>query len=136
MEAQQKPGRSGWYGIGGVLIVLIGSVNVLQGFIAVLKDDYFAVTKTGLLFGGFTGWGVWWIIIGAIEVLVGLGILAERTWARVVGVILVMLNTVVQFAFIAAFPIWTLAAITLNITIIFALMRPLEGYPPSTRYYE
>ena len=133
MEAQRKPGRSGWYGIGGVLIVLIGAVNVLQGFISILKDDYFAVTKSGLLFGDFTGWGVFWLIVGIIEILVGLGILAERTWARVVGVILVMLNTVVQFAFIAAFPIWTLAAITLNITIIFALMRPLEGYPPTTR---
>ena len=51
-----------------------------------------------------------------------------RTWARTVGVILLMLNVIVQFAFIAAFPIWTVAAIALNITVIFALMKPLDDY--------
>jgi len=35
---------------------------------------------------------------------------------------------IVQFAFIAAFPIWTVAAIALNITVIFALMKPLDDY--------
>jgi hypothetical protein len=28
----------------------------------------------------------------------------------------------------AAFPIWSIAAIALNITIISALMKPLDGY--------
>jgi hypothetical protein len=39
-----------------------------------------------------------------------------------------MLNVIVQFAFMAAFPIWSIAAIALNITIISALMKPLDGY--------
>jgi hypothetical protein len=47
-----------------------------------------------------------------------------------------MLNTIVQFAFIAAFPIWTLAAIIINIAAISALMRPLEDYTPRRGYIE
>src|SRR6185437_6601067 len=65
-----------------------------------------------------------------VELLVGLGILSLRTWARALGVLLLMLNTIVQFAFIAAFPIWTLAAIIINIAAICALMRSLEDYTP------
>ena len=56
--------------------------------------------------------------------------------ARALGVLLLMLNTIVQFAFIAAFPIWTLAAIIINIAAICALMRPLEDYQERRGYIE
>ena len=101
-----------------------------------VKDDYFAVTKGGLLFGDFSAWGTLFLIVGIIELLVGLGIFALKTWARATGVLLLMLNTIVQFAFIAAFPIWTLAAIIINITAICALMRPLEDYQQPRGYIE
>jgi hypothetical protein len=86
------------------------------------------VTKGGLLFGDFKYWGSFWLVVGILDILVGFGILAVRTWARVVAIVLLMLNVIVQFAFIAAFPIWTVAAIALNIIVIFALMKPLDDY--------
>ena len=33
---------SGWYAFAGALLVIVGSLNLLQGLIALLKDDYFA----------------------------------------------------------------------------------------------
>jgi hypothetical protein len=127
---------SGWYAFAGALLVIIGSLNLLQGLIALLKDDYFAVTKGGLLFADYSEWGTFFLVVGIIELLVGLGILSYKTWARVAGVLLLMLNTIVQFAFIAAFPIWTLAAIILNIAAIAALMRPLDDYQEPRGYIE
>ena len=127
---------SGWYAFAGALLIIVGSLNLLQGLIALLKDDYFAVTKGGLLFADYSAWGTFFLIAGIIEVLVGLGILAYKTWARAVGVLLLMLNTIVQFAFIAAFPIWTLAAIIINITAICALMRPIDDYQERRGYIE
>jgi hypothetical protein len=94
------------------------------------------VTKGGLLFADFSSWGAFFLILGIVELLVGLGIFALKTWARAAGVLLLMLNTIVQFAFIAAFPIWTLAAIIINIAAICALMRPLEDYAPRRGYIE
>jgi len=133
-RARELP--SGWYAFGGALLVVLGSLNILQGLIALLKDDYFAVTKGGLLFADYSAWGTFFIIVGIVELLVGLGILSLRTWARALGVLLLMLNTIVQFAFIAAFPIWTLAAIIINITAICALMRPLDDYERPRGYIE
>jgi hypothetical protein len=127
---------SGWYAFAGALLVIVGSLNLLQGLIALLKDDYFAVTKGGLLFADYSEWGAFFLVAGIIELLVGLGILSLKTWARAVGVIILMLNTIVQFAFIAAFPIWTLAAIILNIAAIAALMRPLDDGYQSPRIIE
>ena len=132
METQRTERRptppSGWCPFAGTMFILVGAVNALQGVIAIFKDDYFAVTKGGLLFLDFAAWGWFWLVVGVLDVLVGFAILAARTWGRVVGIILLMLNVIVQFAFIAAFPIWTIAAIALNITIIFALMKPLDAY--------
>jgi hypothetical protein len=128
MNTQPAAARSGWYPFAGTILILIGGINLLQGLIAIFKDDYFAVTKGGLLFLDFTYWGVFWLIVGIVEIIVGFGVLNVRTWARVVAIVLLMLNVIVQFAFIAAFPIWTVAAIALNITVIFALMKPLDDY--------
>jgi hypothetical protein len=127
---------SGWYAFAGALLVIVGSLNLLQGLIALFKDDYFAVTKGGLLFADYSAWGAFFLVVGVIELLVGLGILSFKTWARVAGVLLLMLNTIVQFAFIAAFPIWALAAIIINIAAISALMRPLDDYQPRRGYIE
>ena len=128
MSTQRTAAPSGWYPFAGTIFILVGSINVLQGLIGIFKDDFFAVTKGGLLFGDFKYWGVFWLVVGILDIFVGFGILNVRTWARVVGIILLMLNVIVQFAFIAAFPIWTLAAISLNIIVIFALMKPLDDY--------
>jgi hypothetical protein len=128
MNTQPAAAPSGWYPFAGTILILIGGINLLQGLIAIFKDDYFAVTKGGLLFLDFTYWGVFWLIVGIVEIIVGFGVLNVRTWARVVAIVLLMLNVIVQFAFIAAFPIWTVAAIALNITVIFALMKPLDDY--------
>jgi hypothetical protein len=132
----QTAAVSGWYPFAGTLLILVGGVNVLQGLIALLKDDYFAITKGGLLFADFAAWGTFFLVLGIIEIGVGFGILGVRTWARVLGVTIVMLNTITQFAFIAAFPIWTLASIALNITVIYALMKPLQSYGERYGYIE
>jgi hypothetical protein len=128
MSTQRTDVPSGWYPFAGTVFILVGCVNILQGLIGLFKDEYFAVTKGGLLFGDFKYWGAFWLVVGILDVLVGIGILRVATWARVTAIVLLMLNVVVQFAFIAAFPIWTVAAIALNITVIFALMKPVDDY--------
>src|SRR3954468_13054145 len=81
--ARERP--AGWYGFAGVLFLVVGSVNVLQGFIALFKDDYYTITKSGLLFADFTAWGTFFLILGILEVLVGLASSRSRpgpaSWA-------------------------------------------------------
>jgi hypothetical protein len=136
-SAKSRPAAvSGWYPFAGTLFILVGGINILQGLIALLKDDYFAITKGGLLFADFAAWGTFFLVLGIVEILVGFGVLAVRTWARIFGIAIIMVNTITQFAFIAAFPIWTLASITLNITVIYALMKPLQPYEERYGYIE
>ena len=43
-------------------------------------------------------------------------------WARGLGVLLVALSTVVQFAWLPAYPIWSILMITLAVLVIHALV--------------
>jgi hypothetical protein len=116
--------RSGWLTFAGTLFVLVGAFNVVEGLVALAKDEAFVVTDDGLLFADFTAWGWFFLIFGAIQVLVGFGIYAGRTWARVAGVVLAMLNAVSQIAFLVAFPLWALVTIALNVVVVYGLLVP------------
>ena len=122
--------RSGLLTFAGTLFVLVGAFNVVQGLVALTKDEAFVVTDDGLLFADYTAWGWFFLIFGVIQVLVGFGIYAGRTWARVVGIILAMLNAVGQIAFLVAFPLWALVTIALNVVVIYGLLVPHGDEPP------
>jgi len=115
-------GWTGWVAFGGIMMILIGVFEAIEGLVALFKDDYFLVTKNGLLVTtNFTAWGWTHIVLGAIVAAVGFGVLAGQTWARVVGIGLVMVNAIVNIAFLAAYPVWSTIIITLDVFVIYAL---------------
>ena len=114
---------AGWIGFAGILMVIIGAVDLFQGLIAILEDEYFVPTRAGMLVVDLTTWGWLMLFWGALLALVGLGLLGAQPWARWFGVVLVSLNILVQLGFAgdSAYPLWALTAIILNIVVLYAL---------------
>jgi len=114
---------AGWIGFAGIMMLIVGAVDMFQGLIAILEDEYFVPTRAGMLVVDLTAWGWFLIFWGALLALVGLGLLAAQGWARWTGIVLVSLNILVQLGFAgdSAYPLWALTAIILNITVLFAL---------------
>ena len=52
---------AGWIGFARILMVIIGFVDFFQGLIALLEDDYYAVTRSGFLLVDLTAWG--WVML-------------------------------------------------------------------------
>ena len=116
-------GWSGWVVFGGVMLMLMGGLNIIQGLVAVFDKGYYLVTQNGLVVDvNYNVWGWGQIILGAVGVLVGLGLLAGNMAARIVGVIVACVSALVNMAFIAAYPIWSVIVIALDVIIIFAIM--------------
>ena len=112
----------GWIGFAGVLMVILGALHAFQGLIAIFKDEYFLVSSSGLAVKlDFTVWGWVSLVVGTIVVVAGLCVLAGQMWARVVGVLLAALSLLGNVAFLAAYPLWSLIMIALDIIIIMAL---------------
>lgn len=112
----------GWIGFAAVIMILLGSLHIFQGLVALFKDEYFVVGENGLAVNvDFTAWGWAHIIWGIIVLLAGFGVLAGRIWARTVGVLLALVSAIVNVAFLAAYPFWSLIMIALAVVVIMAL---------------
>jgi hypothetical protein len=61
------------------------------------------------------------LLFGLLLVFAGYGVLVGQTWARVTGVILAVVNAVVNMTFVPAYPIWAIIVITLDVLVIYAL---------------
>ena len=61
------------------------------------------------------------VISGALLILVGAFLFSGATWARVIAVILVIVNAVGQLALLPVQPWWSLIVLTLDILVIYAL---------------
>ena len=112
----------GWIGFAGVIMVMLGSLHIFEGLIALFKDEYFVVAPSGLTVNvDFTTWGWAHLIGGVIVLLAGFGVLAGQVWARTLGVILALLSVIANVAFLAAYPLWSLIMIALAVVVIMAL---------------
>ena len=54
-----------------------------------------------------TTWGWVHLVLGAIGVATGLGLLAGQTWARVTGVAIAVVASLANFAFLPYYPLWS-----------------------------
>lgn len=119
--------KSGWYDFAGAMFGIAGSFNAIQGLSAVIKKEYFAGGT--LVYDNLQFWGWAWLIIGVLQVIAALMLLAGR--GRVLGIVLAALSAVVSFTSIGAYPLWSILVITLDVLIIHGLTVHVDVERPS-----
>jgi hypothetical protein len=121
---------TGWVVFASIMLMINGSINIVQGLVALLQDDYFVVLQDDyfvvpsgdeLLITDFTGWGIVMILWGALLALGGFGLYSGQSWARWFAIFVASLGILLQIAFLNTFPIWSAVIIGLDVLIIFAL---------------
>jgi hypothetical protein len=121
-RGKEVTGWAGWIFFAGIIMFTVGFVNIIEGTVALFKDEYYLVRPNGLVVNlDFTAWGWALLLFGLLLVFAGYGVLVGRTWARITGVILAVINAVVNLTFVPAYPIWAIIVITLDVLIIYAL---------------
>jgi hypothetical protein len=122
---------TGWAVFAGILLVMLGFLNFFWGLAGILEDENLIVGGNGAIIVDLTAWGWLTLILGAIQVLVGFGLLAAREWARWAGVFIAALAAIGQIGIVTAFPIWSLIVIVLSVLIIYNLT--VHAYEPAPR---
>jgi hypothetical protein len=114
---------AGWVAFGGVMLIMLGTFQAIEGLIAVFDDGFYLVRPNGLVVNvDYNTWGWTHIIIGIVAVLAGVGLLAGNMAARIVGVGIAFLSALVNLAFISAYPVWSVILITLDVIVIYAII--------------
>ncbi|MFI7062536.1 hypothetical protein ACIBL3_16260 [Kribbella sp. NPDC050124] len=112
---------AGFVAFAGAMLMVIGLVNVFQGFVALVADEELVLTPDNLIVVDVTAWGWTLIISGILLVVVGGGVLTASTWGRIAAIIVVCLHAIVQIAWIGAYPVWAVLMIALDVIVLYSL---------------
>jgi hypothetical protein len=114
---------AGWVVFGGVMLIMVGAFQIIEGLVALFDDGFYLVGQNGLVVDvDYNTWGWVHTIIGVIGVLAGMGLLAGNMAARVVGVVFAFVSALLNLAFISAYPVWSTIMITLDVVVIYAII--------------
>lgn len=111
----------GWTGFAGVMLIVIGIFDIIQGIAAIAEDEFFVVTDDWVFQFDVTTWGWIHLILGVVLILSGVGLFSGNVLARTVGVILAAVVMVANFAWLPYYPIWSVIVIAICIAVIWAL---------------
>lgn len=111
------------------LLLIVGTVNVIYG-IGAIANSAFWVDGTQYVFGNVHSWGWATVVIGGIQLIAGLSLLAGNMFGRVIGIIGAGVGAVVSLLAIGGTsPFWALGAFAICIIVIHGLVvlgEPLE----------
>ena len=62
-----------------------------------------------------TTWGWIHLVLGVLVVVTGFALLAAATWARIVGLVLVILVAIANFLWLPYQPVWSIVIIVLSV---------------------
>jgi hypothetical protein len=112
---------TGWAGFAGVMLVIIGVMDIIQGLVALTEDEFFVITQEWVFEFDVTAWGWIHLIAGVILVASGIGIFSGNVAARTVGVVVAGMAAIANFAWLPYFPVWSIIIIAICISVIWAL---------------
>jgi len=119
-DAEEARG-DGWVLFAGVMLAMLGVLNLIDGIAAVSNSTFFTANAKYVL-SGLNTWGWVLICMGVLQGLAAIGVWMRVKGVRWLGVAIAALNGIVQLIFIDAYPFWSLTMFTLDILVIYGLV--------------
>jgi hypothetical protein len=104
----------------GVLLLVVGFWNLMYGIAAIAQSHVF-VANAHYVVGNLRTWGWITLIVAALQILAGIGVMTGNQAARWAGIVLAGLNAINQMFFIPAYPFWSLTIIAMDIVALYGL---------------
>ena len=130
----QRTGWYGWIAFAGIIMGVLGAFHVIIGLVAVFEEQYFQVGESGLMVSvDYNTWGWTHVLLGVLVAAAGLALTSGATWARIVAVVVAAVSSILNLAFLSAYPIWSALMIVIDVLVIYAVTvhgdpNSLEGY--------
>ena len=127
-DTESRAQVSGW-AVGGIsfaaiMMLMIGSFQVIAGLAAIFNDEFFVVTRNYTFDLDVTAWGWIHLILGILLFIAGWGLFGRKLWAGMFAIVLALLTAIENFFFIPYYPWWSLLVIAICIWVMWALTRP------------
>jgi hypothetical protein len=103
-----------------ILLMIIGFFNLIDGIAAVARSHVF-IANAHYVFGDLRTWGWITLILGLLQLLAAVGVLAGNQAARWTAVVLIGLNAIDQMFFLPGYPFWSLMIIAADVFALYGL---------------
>jgi hypothetical protein len=116
-------GWAGWVAFAGIMLIMLGFFQMIEGLVALFNDGFYLVRAEGLVVNvDYNAWGWTHLILGAIAVAVGFGLMVGNMFARVAGIAIAMISAILNLVFISAYPVWSAILIAIDVIVIYAIV--------------
>jgi hypothetical protein len=121
-DPQRTSWWAGWIWFAALMLVVLGVFNVIDGLVALFRDNFFTVDNGQLVVWNLTAWGWIHLIFGALQIVAGVFLFSGNTVARIAAIVLTGFNAIAQLAFVGAYPVWSIIVIAIDVIVLWALV--------------
>jgi len=114
----QRIGLTGWGTFGAVTLIVLGGLNIVNGFTAIHNSEYFT---RHIVYHNLTAWGWVFLIWGILQVVSGVLVFAHSTTGYYMGVCLAGTATILWFFLLFAAPIPAMVGVLVGLIVIYSL---------------
>ncbi|HMG27703.1 MAG TPA: hypothetical protein VKH36_12915 [Acidimicrobiia bacterium] len=111
---------SGWLTFSGIILIVVGFLDVIDGLWALDRAD--TRVNTLLYADKLGGWGWFYLILGIVLVLTGIGVFYAAQWARWLGIIVASISIVSNALWFFTFPVQSLILMFLASLVVYGLV--------------
>lgn len=120
MSAVRQRG-SGWVTFAGIMVAIIGVLNVIYGIAAIDKASFF-VEEERFIISNLQTWGWVTLILGLVQLFAAASIWRGGIFGPIVGIFGASLSAIAALMSMPGYPFWSLAIFAVDVLIIYGLV--------------
>ena len=109
--------HSGWVTFAGVMLFIVGVLNVIYG-IAAIGDSTFFVQDQKYILSNLNTWGWVTLLLGLFQFFAAFSLWSGGLYGRVFAIVAASLSAIGALLSIPAYPFWSLAIFAIDIIVI------------------
>ncbi len=118
---KEVSGWVGWIGFASFMLVLMGTLHIIAGLVALFKNEILLVGPNNTWLLDYTQWG-WVHILGGIIAIWAASSLAQgHIFGRTAAALIAFISAIINMAFVPVYPVWSIMIITIDILVIWAV---------------
>ena len=106
----------------GVIMIVGGGFQALEGIAAIVNDKYLVVLPNYVYAFDLTAWGWIHLIVGLALLVIGICLLMGQGWARIAGIVVAGVAALINFTWLPYAPLWSIIVIGVDVIVIWALV--------------
>ena len=110
----------GWVLFAGIMIIILGALNIIWGIAAIDNSKFFVADATFIV-TSLNTWGWITLLLGVAQVFGAFSIWRGGQAGRWFGIAVAAVNVIVSLLSISAYPFWGLAVFIIAVLVIYGL---------------